>query len=385
MFKLKQRNREVITIDTLLQDHLLITGRTGTGKSALLALALDEISDCEYPAVIFDPQGEHVSRFYRPGDKILNPMDSRSEYWTPWTDIREPLHSKEIAQSLLPGEQNDDLVKAARILLAAGLELTPTRSVEDLFEVLGNIVKTQLPELDDFGDVAHRISPDLNPTMMAYVTLLARAKSLKYLWLPDGKDGFSLRDWAQAPTGRLFITSSLDQHDFLGPLLSTWLALIASELLCRPEGADQKIFMVMDGLCYVNHSPVFPRLFMEGRSRGVICLAAIQLISQLQSKWGREAADSFFSSCHNFLSFAADFHTADYLKAAYGPKIALDLQRLRSGEAYVRWGRQDPPYIATAKIDCLELYRELPKVVPPYMEMDFAKTCWGPWDPKLTQ
>ena len=240
------KKRESNLISTLLADrHSIITGGTGTGKTMLLSKVLARVR--RYPAVIVDPLGEHLSRFCQPGDRILDPLDSRSEYWTPWADITEPRHFAEIARLLVPGEQNGppDNVKAARIMLAVGLEKTSTRSVKYLFLTLQAMVKTGLPELDGFAEAARRISPDLTPAMMAYVTLLASVKCLKSLWLPDMEPEFSVREWAQAPAGWLFITNP--PYPDLSPLVLTWLEVLTSELLYQ-EAGGRRIFIVIDGL-----------------------------------------------------------------------------------------------------------------------------------------
>jgi len=58
--------------------HLLVAGATGTGKTVGIAQII-ELSCGEAPAIIVDPNGAFLSRFYFPGDIGLNPFDKRSE------------------------------------------------------------------------------------------------------------------------------------------------------------------------------------------------------------------------------------------------------------------------------------------------------------------
>ncbi|MFA6269998.1 MAG: type IV secretion system DNA-binding domain-containing protein [Candidatus Paceibacterota bacterium] len=340
---------------TLLRGrHTIITGQTGTGKTRLLSKALEKVR--EYPAVIVDPLGEHLGMLYRSGDHLLNPLDSRSEYWTLWTDIKESQHFEEIARSLvlLPSEKNgpSDSVKAARIMLAMGLEKTSTRSIKDLFLTFQGMLKTGLPELDGFSEAARQMSPDLNPTLMAYGTLLACANHLNCLWLPGPEPEFSLRDWAQAPTGWLFITARLGFHPDLSPLVSTWLEVLSSELL-RPEAADQQMFIVIDGLSDLQPLSALQRLLAQQGPHGLTCLTAFRTILDLRYAWGEEAADSFFTRCDNLVSFHAD------------------------REAHVRLGE----LVTHITLD----YEEWPHAAPRCLPVDSARTYWGPWDSKPIQ
>ena len=69
--------------------HLGMFGATGSGKTVAQLELLDQIRGRGQPAVIYDPAGEFVRHFYRPGrDVILNPLDQRSPCWSPFAEIR---------------------------------------------------------------------------------------------------------------------------------------------------------------------------------------------------------------------------------------------------------------------------------------------------------
>ena len=58
--------------------HFLLAGSTGTGKTTLIDEALSTLIPRGDRCVICDPNGHHLSRFWRDGDTVLNPFDRRS-------------------------------------------------------------------------------------------------------------------------------------------------------------------------------------------------------------------------------------------------------------------------------------------------------------------
>ncbi|OCB03397.1 hypothetical protein BBC27_07990 [Acidithiobacillus ferrivorans] len=73
--------------------HFLLAGAPGTGKSQSIKGLLSTIRARDEKAICFDPVGDMVSTFYRPGiDIILNPLDSRDAGWYPWNDLERLCH-----------------------------------------------------------------------------------------------------------------------------------------------------------------------------------------------------------------------------------------------------------------------------------------------------
>jgi hypothetical protein len=88
-------------------EHFLITGATGAGKSMAIRSLLRQIQARGELAIVVDPECEYVSEFYRPvrGDLILNPVDERCPYWSPWLELSERYYQADVATlaaSLVP-------------------------------------------------------------------------------------------------------------------------------------------------------------------------------------------------------------------------------------------------------------------------------------------
>ena len=93
-------------------------GDTGAGKSAIMNQLLLQIRDRNEGAVIYDPAMEYLPQFYDParGDIILNPLDARSPFWSPSSEIVNEAEALTVATSMFPEESEhyQFFVKAVR-------------------------------------------------------------------------------------------------------------------------------------------------------------------------------------------------------------------------------------------------------------------------------
>jgi len=70
--------------------HFKMVGTTGTGKSTAIRELLDGALARSDRAVIADPDGGYLNRFYDPvrGDVILNPFDARAHTWNLYGELK---------------------------------------------------------------------------------------------------------------------------------------------------------------------------------------------------------------------------------------------------------------------------------------------------------
>lgn len=81
--------------------HFSIGGATGTGKSTIFSEMIFGCLRRGDRMVILDPDGAFLSKFYRPGDKILNPYDARTEGWSFFNEIRQNYDFERFAKSII--------------------------------------------------------------------------------------------------------------------------------------------------------------------------------------------------------------------------------------------------------------------------------------------
>ncbi|MHB8382592.1 MAG: type IV secretion system DNA-binding domain-containing protein, partial [Candidatus Binataceae bacterium] len=129
-------------------EHFLITGATGAGKSMAIRSLLRQIEARRELAIVVDPECEYVSEFYRParGDLILNPVDERCPYWSPWLELSERYYQADtatLAASLIPEpprgyESGSDhfFRQSSRTLLESLLQVATPREPQSIPKLL---------------------------------------------------------------------------------------------------------------------------------------------------------------------------------------------------------------------------------------------------------
>ena len=85
-----------------------MAGATGTGKTVGIAQIIETLLRRGDRAIIVDPNGAFLSRFYFPGDVVLNPFDKRSEAWSIFNELRDEYDFKRYALSVVPEGLTDD-------------------------------------------------------------------------------------------------------------------------------------------------------------------------------------------------------------------------------------------------------------------------------------
>jgi hypothetical protein len=72
-------------------EHFLITGSPGSGKSTLIRQMLKQIQARGEAVIVLDVEAESTMEFYDEsrGEVILNPLDARCPFWSPWLEFHE--------------------------------------------------------------------------------------------------------------------------------------------------------------------------------------------------------------------------------------------------------------------------------------------------------
>ena len=105
--------------------HFQMMGDTGSGKTQLIMQLLRQIRDRGDVAVVYDPAGEFVEKFFdkERGDFILNPLDARCPYWSPSSEMEVNQEATAIASSLY--QPTSTSTKDEFLLSRAGQDIRP--------------------------------------------------------------------------------------------------------------------------------------------------------------------------------------------------------------------------------------------------------------------
>jgi hypothetical protein len=137
--------------------HCLFLGSSGAGKTTAVRGLLRSVQERSLytndRALILDPDGAYLSRFFDPNlHKILNPFDARSMKWALFREISEPWDIENIANALVPdpGGESGQWADKARLVVSSVLQYLskiPGAESRDLYEVCCLSTVPELREL----------------------------------------------------------------------------------------------------------------------------------------------------------------------------------------------------------------------------------------------
>jgi len=362
-------------------EHMLLIGRTGSGKTNAINQLLRQTRCLEKKTVIIDSTGGYVARFYNSKtDKILNPFDERSQSWNLWTECGEDYDFMEFAESLIPPEKRGDSfwVKAAQQMLATAAQNLKDQNKMTIEELLSVLLQKPLSQaVQEFKNtnVATYFEPEAG--RMAHsirAVLIAALWSLKYL--ETSEHYFSIRQWMQDPhqTGWLFICCDPTQRNVLRPLMTGWLSIAIKSLMAMREDLSRRVWFIMDELASLNYVPCLTDALQEIRKYGGSLVVGMQNYSQVRKIYGYEDCDTIFDLAGTKVGLQSFGHSAEQLSKSFSKQEMLEsIESLSYGEHSYRDGvslseqRVVRPVVSESDLGMLnplEAYIKYPRNLP---------------------
>lgn len=307
--------------------HFLIGGTTGSGKTRLFLQIGAHARRRGDKAFIIDHGGEQISRFWRPGDVILNPFDARWAGWSPWNEIRMPWDADNIARCLVPDGSGSNAAwhAYAQAVTAALLRRCAAEGQSSLGRLIYHAIASPEPDLQSFVGWQEPSVGLLNPKndrMFASVRgIMSTAFTpLRYI---DDRGDFSLRGWVQDDNDRrwVFITYQDSMFAALRTLMSTWASLTIMYLLDMPENENRRVWFFLDELGTLDKMPALVDALTKIRKRGGCIVAGLQALSQFRdpSRYGPEGATTLLANFRTWITLASgDADTAELFSRHFG-------------------------------------------------------------------
>jgi type IV conjugative transfer system coupling protein TraD len=311
--------------DAFEPEHILICGAPGTGKTNIIVKMLDGIRKRGRRAIVYDTAGTFVEKFFRPGiDVLLNPLDARSDGWSPWVDVPRDYHYDQIAESTIPDKTGDPFwARAARGTLVAVLRKL-TRQEQTLVSILlDTLLRSKLKDLAAFAEgteAAAFISTEGDRTSAGIQAELASVMR-SFSYLDDTTDGLSIRDWVanEKDDSWLFISVKADQLPSLRPLITVWLDIAISAIMSLSPDRNRRLYCVIDELPTLQKLPSLSDFLARARKYGGCGILGFQSYPQLEATYGIQDAAAITGYCSTWVALRAnDTPTAKHVSENLG-------------------------------------------------------------------
>lgn len=327
--------------------HFKLIGTTGTGKSTAISEMLSAALARGDRAVIADPDGGYLRRFYDAarGDVILNPFESRSVKWDLLGEITTDYDVDQLAHSLIPDGSSDRTWSAyARTFFIALIQQSIKGGIKDDREVYRLVGQAAVRELKLFleGSAAAPFLEDGNERMFGSVRSVAASalEALRYTTKQNAA-AFSVRQWIRQGAalhnggrgGVLFIPYQAGEIAALRSVISAWMRIAMFEAMGQGEG-DQRLWFVVDELDALGEIDGLKDALARLRKFGGRCVLGFQSISQVSSTYGKGSADTIVENCGNTLilrcSASEQGGTSQFASRLIGQREVIHLTRSKT-------------------------------------------------------
>ena len=338
--------------------HGLMVAQPNSGKTTILADALDHALARGDKVLLHDPKVEFVETHYREDGEvvILGPWDMRSAVWSP-ADIDSPALADEFASAVYGAKEakgaNAYFNKTAAGVLAGlikshmldgsqwswtdlvqWIESEPIAMIKRAAQGDG-IVRLLMPGAflpkPKLSDGAHSVIS----TLASESTLIQQLAAIDCS-RPDALR-FSFRRWLlneDHQQVRLVILNSSDEYatasaSLFGAMFSTISATVASRMPNLNPDSPGALWLLLDEFPQLGAGGIAKMLTIAevGRSRGCRVWAALQNESQLAARMGIEAAAPVLSVAGTRVYLKCSEEDASTVSRRYGDR---ELQRIET-------------------------------------------------------
>jgi len=296
--------------------HFKLIGTTGTGKSTAIHEIMTSALSRGDRAVIADPDGGYLQRFYRPdrGDVVLNPFDPRSVKWDLFSEINSDYDVEQLARSLIPDHEGQDRSWRgyARTFFTAVTRQAHEAGTKDVDELYRLLLVADPGELRALvrGTPAQPFLNEDNSRMFDSIRSVTSSAvgALQYIGRQTAQ-GFSVREWVRERTpGVLFIPYKAGQIAALRSTISAWMRLAIFEAMDQDEPRDvdsrdsnSRLWFVVDELDALGQIDGLKDALARLRKFGGRCVLGFQSIAQVSNTYGQGEAHTIVENCGNTL------------------------------------------------------------------------------------
>src|ERR1022692_540986 len=284
-------------------------GTTGTGQSAAIRELLAVTIRRGDRAVIADPDGGYVARFFERfrGDVILNPFEPRSVKWDWFAEIRNSYDVEQLASGLVPSSNDasgQEWRGYARTFLSAVARRCHQAGLRDPKEIWRLLTVASYDELRPIvaGTPAQPFLDPDNARVFGSIRSVTGSAVAAFEYIQAQRAApFSVREWVRRGAGLLFIPYKAGQIAALRSMIAAWIRLAIFEAMSQPENHDQRLWFIVDELDALGAIDGLKDALARLRKFGGRCVLGFQSIAQVSSTYGQGDAHTIIENCGNTL------------------------------------------------------------------------------------
>ena len=364
-----------VTVRLPEDEHLLVLGPTGSGKSS--SLAIPAILEWPGPVVVTDPKGELlartlVARERRGRAAVFAPLMEPGDGWNPISAIssaddalrcagfllgrppdREPFWH-DLALQLLHGL----LVEAATdgLTLSDILALLQQVPAEEMAEELSHPMARQLVQGALSG--GDRTAMGVVATLVSKLGVFGSDQVAR----TTARSTFDPRSLASGQLNSLYCVVSPTDAPLVRGLLSALLSACWRAVYASPPPLP--VLFVLDEFAQLTALPELPSLVQLGRTQGVRLVLLAQDLASISTLYGAETVTALWANCRTKLLLpgisevdllerasrlvgSATLHSADggHPVQAHPHLPPDEIRRLRRGRALILRGSDHPALV----------------------------------------
>lgn len=293
--------------------NFLIWGMQGSGKSNLIKYLVDQLIKRKEQLVLYDIKGEYTEIFLNAQAILFSPKDKRSVYWDLSLDITDYGLAEMFAESVISSTSTKESfwVDSARLVLKGVVSGLIQQKQQWSWPELAEKLFTCDTELSAY---LTKYSPEAATLIISGDKTTASIRSMiatQLSWISSIKNneviagsGFSINEWLQQEDQKtLIVQGDLNSPIMSKALVTALISVLTNYVLSRSDDQANSIWLVVDELATINKTNSFEQWLELGRSRGCRTVAGIQMLSQLNSIYGKDDANTILGLFGNIVTF----------------------------------------------------------------------------------
>lgn len=384
--------------------NILAVGRPGVGKSLLNHQAMSYLRPPNKRgtgerAIVVDPGGDYMRKYFREGDIILNPDDARSALWSPLSEISKDAHQAmrdcaRLATLIIPDGEgaNASWHQYAQVVLTEILKQlargevryqvkTKTREgveievVTDYFAGTNKefyqyvcVDPTDTVEARMGGTPAARIYEATGMKTSTQGILGANVADYQLLNPNAGKNGFSITEWVTRKDDESWIWIPFKVSDLASTkrMIATWLAVAMNALLSLDTDLSRRVWFFIDEAHLIGKIQGFVPFLTNARKKGAVAMISYQENALLEDIYGKLISKALRNCMATWCIFASpDKETANDMAGAMG-ESEVERKNRSGGDNGGTWSKQiakSQPVIYTEiqKLEKFNFFLRLPE------------------------